>query len=367
MNYFCIPSDYKAETLKQLNILNSNTAHYKVLEVYGQITKEYIFPSGRNNIPSISMEELEEYIKQAHKYGIQFNYLLNGSHMDNSEFTSEGIDRIYSFLHRLDDIEVDSVTITLPPLYEIIKRENFKFKVVVSTINQISNVNLANFYNQQKVSRMVLSENITRDFNRIKAISQNVDCDIEIIINSVCFIDCPYRIFHYDQIAQSSIMQNNIATSYYSNRCFLRRIAEPESYLNIAFIRPEDLKYYEEVGVTHFKVQGRSIIANGDIIKTLESYITHSFEGNLMSLLYCFSKKNYEIYIDNKKLDGFIAPFLKGKNCDGGCGNCFHCKNYFDISCKSNLGANKILKDSLLKNDPYNELLRYPEVKNGTN
>lgn len=361
MNYFCIPADFKLETLKKLHELNCKNDNFQVKELYGQISSDITFPSGRNNIPSVSVSEVKTYIKEVHSYHMEFDYTLNGAHMNNIEFTPGGIKKIVDFFHLLEDIGVDSLTVSLVPLIELVKEYQFNFKIVVSTINQISNVNLATFYDNLGIDRLVIGESINRDLKMIQAIKENVKCDLEAIANSLCSIYCPFRMQHYNQIAQCSTQPNNVADSYYSNRCLARRLDNPVEFMKVAFIRPEDLNYYTQTGCNHFKIQGRGLIQQGDIIRTLEAYMNQSYTGNLLELLNLFGRKTNELYIDNKSLDGFLENYLTMNHCRYGCQGCTCCQSYFEKSCFSNLQRTALIKDSILQHDAFNQITRIKE------
>ncbi len=81
----------------------------------------------------------------------------------------------------------------------------------------------------------------------------------------------------------------------------MKRCESPANLLRMAWIRPEDLKYYTAIGIHYFKIQGRQAALKGDIVKTVQCYMEQSFEGNLMELLDAFSPTNsFQVFIDNK-------------------------------------------------------------------
>ena len=295
---------------------------------------------------------MKTFIKEIHQYGFTFNYVINGATLNNTEFLQHGLHRIISFLKELEDCEIDAVTVSVPSLLEIIEYYGFDFDVVISTINQVNTVDIAQYYESKNVKRIVFSETINRYFKMLKAVIDSCKCDFEIIVNSLCYMNCPLRMYHYNQIAQCAYEKNNVATSYYSNRCFMRRQKNPADYLRNAFIRPEDMKVYEKLGIKYFKIQGRNLIKNADIIRTLKAYFSNSYD-----LLNCFSQSNSTIYIDNKSLNNFIDHFVKSYDCDLGCQTCNHCKNYFELSCRSNIFKNKVIGQTVKEHDPFRKLL----------
>ena len=104
-------------------------------------------------------------------------------------------------------------------------------------------------------------------------------------------------------------------------------------------IRPEDIKAYNEIGLKHFKITGRTG-STEYIIKTISSYLNESYEGNLLGLWKQLesikpgvNEKDVEtLFIDNKKLDGFIDAWSVGRKvCDYEvCGEtCNYCSKFY--------------------------------------
>jgi collagenase-like PrtC family protease len=114
----------------------------------------------------------------------------------------------------------------------------------------------------------------------------------------------------------------------------MKRVEDVSNLMRMNWIRPEDIKYYSEIGINNFKIQGRQAVVNGDIVKTVESYFKESFHGNFMELLDSFSPtNNFKIHMENKKLDGFIKPFVEKDNfCKNDCDSCNYCNKYIEKS-----------------------------------
>ncbi len=62
------------------------------------------------------------------------------------EITKSGLHKIKEFLNRLWDIQVDSMTVSLPSLIEIIKSLNPDIRVKVSAISSVNTPNKALAY-----------------------------------------------------------------------------------------------------------------------------------------------------------------------------------------------------------------------------
>jgi collagenase-like PrtC family protease len=352
MKYFSLPADLKTETIDKYVRLNSLYEDCRVVETYGNIKSGNMLGSGRSidQLPEVDLSSLQDYIHYSRGRGIGFNYTLNTSHMHNREFTRKGIVEIMMFLASLYEAGVRCLTVTLPSVMEIVRhlRESkYDFEIKASAICQITTANRALVYKEMGARRIVADESLNRDFPALKRIMAAFGKHIEVIVNAVCFKDCPYRQFHYNQIASDSIDVSGAASAnYYDHRCLLRRFQNPGNFLKLSWIRPEDLKYYTGLGIQYFKLQGRHTVANGDPARAVECYFKESYEGDLVELLDLFNPtSHFRPSIANEKLAGFIKPFYERENfCKNDCRNCNYCDSF--ASCCLDAGAVEELRRS---------------------
>lgn len=344
MKYFSVPADFNKKTIDGYYKLNNTYSYNCVKETYGQITINNNISSGRLVMPQVDFEKLKDYTEYSQEKGIDFNYTLNGMSMNNMEFTKDGIEQINSLLHQIYNIGIRNITVALPPLIELIKNTNLNFNIKVSTISQINNVNKAIYYKKLGVNRIVVDESINRDFEKLKDIRDSFGENVEVIVNSICNKDCIYRMYHYNQIANDcGKISNNVSIKYYSNRCILWRYENISNILKLCWIRPEDIKYYYDIGIKYFKIQGRHLVSFGNPVKAVECYFNEDFDGNLFELFDLFiSNGSYNLYLDNKKIGDFIKPFVRGKFCDDNCEKCNYC---ISVAQKINLGKQYVFKN----------------------
>ncbi|MFH1563785.1 MAG: hypothetical protein ABIF11_10290, partial [Nitrospirota bacterium] len=142
--------------------------------------------------------------------------------------------------------------------------------------------------------------------------------------------------------------------------CKYMRIANPINFIRAGWIRPEDVHFYEEVGIDSLKIVDRTRPTDA-IALVVESYDKREYNGNLMDLFPSLSRDSFfaggnkiwrgfkyffrpfymnlfsiykfarldpklHVYIDNCALNGFIEHFLK-INCRSlSCKNCGYCE-----------------------------------------
>lgn len=339
MKYFCMPSDFKNETIDQYYEINEKYKNSKILETFGQLAPDTAFGSCRSpaGLPAVDIPVLKKYIAHCHEKGIEFNYVINATCMSNSELTKSGGEKIKDFLKVLEEMGADWVTISLPPLMEIAKHTVPNLKIKASTVCQINSPLKAKFYDELGIKRIVLDEDIYRNFNILQNIRKAYTGDLEIITNSFCVNDCPFKMFHYNSFSHSHT--NRDEGSYYTSRCHSIHIGA-ENYMKLNWIRPEDIHYYSNIGINFFKLQGRTNVYSGQPAKAVGHYIEEKYDGDLISLLELFStEKPLTIAgckIDNRSLDGFFEPFVKKPGfCTKLCNECGYCKAFADKSIAS--------------------------------
>ncbi len=335
MKYYSLPADFKNETIDKYIELNNKYIESQVNETYGNITLDNLYGSGRSidSLPELDLDRLRDYVKYSKDHGIGFNYTLNAPSLKNMEITKSGIDKIKGFFNRLCDMEIDSMTVSLPSLIEIIKSLNPDIRVKVSAISSVNTPNKALAYKQMGVDKIVIEEAVNRDFRTLKNIIKCFDGEAELITNVVCYKNCVYRTFHYNSYIFDSI-QYKSDYKYYLTRCSQRMLNDPTIFMKNSWIRPEDICHYDRIGIHNFKLQGRDIIKNADPARAVEYYFKESFEGNLWELIMMFDKNFIpSVYIDNKKLDGFLDPFIsKDYFCKNMCSECGYCDEYANKS-----------------------------------
>lgn len=341
MKCFSVPADFKLDTIDRLHELNLSSNNSKVIETYGQLTQVQLVNSGRitATLPQVTFKDFEKYVVYAKSKDIHFNYTLNPSCMGNAEFSEEGIREIIYLLKIINDIGVDSLTLTSPQLIELVQSTEMGFKIKASAICEITTPSKSLFYKKMNVERIVVDPDITRDFNSLRRIGEVFGSGVEIIVNNVCYKNCAYKMFHYNHEAHS-IPQNTsqVIKDYFLNRCSMQKAGDVKSSIRLNWIRPEDLKYYMDVGIFHFKIQGRQNILQGDIIKTLKHYFSEEYDGNLFDLITIFAQYNsFQPYVDNKKLDGYVKLFYdKPDFCKDICDSCGYCEYYARKCMESN-------------------------------
>ena len=211
-------------------------------------------------IPKVGKEEVAHFIGETKKRELKFNYLINGTCLDNLEFTKKAYRDISEHIEWIASTGADMVTVTLPFLAEIVKREFPDLRVAVSSFARVQNVHLARIWEEMGADKIILPESISRDFRSLRLIREAVDCELELIANHCCLFQCFLDLHHRNMVSHGSQADHacgGFAPDYCKLACQRLKILKPVELIKSTWIRPEDVSHYEEVGVDCLKLVER--------------------------------------------------------------------------------------------------------------
>ncbi len=364
---FSVAANYDLDLVPELG-------KFPVHEVYGKLPHDVV-GGGRPSYMGTPLDtkKLKAYVLALRKHGIEFNYLLNSSCLGNREWGRRWQQQFMTLMNKLQEMEINRVTVSLPYLMEIIKHRFPKFHVRVGIFAQVDTPSRAQFWEELGADAITLeSYSINRDFQRLCAIRKSVSCKLQLIANHVCLPNCAMQPYHQVGFAHSSDGSRGLFIDTCILHCAQKRLSTPAMFLKSNWIRPEDLGIYEKMGFHSFKLLERGI-PSSELLKRVKSYSIGRCDGNLAELLlsYGFSKApdkerfwgirhffhptqaspkalspilslakqqgmmfasdSNPITIDNQKIP---ADFLEHVSACGGttngCGNCHYCDDLAD-------------------------------------
>ncbi|MDD5773312.1 MAG: U32 family peptidase [bacterium] len=320
------------------NKLIENLSSLPIHNYYAKL-QEDVVGGGRPaaSIPHVTRQKVKEHIKLIHENKALFNYVLNAPCLGNTEYSPSYRKQIFQLLDWLTLIGVDSVTVTIPLLLEWIKKNFPSLKVSVSVFSHVDTINMAKMYENLGADEITITQQFNRDFNFLKSLRKNCKTDFQLIVNNACLFGCPFRRYHSNLNAHSSqIGAKKLPLDYPVMRCTLLRFKYPSEIIRSPWVRPEDLVYYEKIGIDKFKLSGRTNTTEW-ITKTAKAYAGRKSPKNFAELLAVpnaagsmFRKTipgapDVNLVIDNDTLPGFIKHFLN-KSCSSlSCDKCLYC------------------------------------------
>ena len=281
------------------------------------------------NPSMFSKSQFASCLKKIHYRGLKLNYMLDATCIGNQELTIRMQKKIKQLLNWIIDNNIDAVTIAVPYLLEFIKYNYPKLKVYVSIAAGVDALERAEYWDELGADRITLSavSGINRNFKLLRKIRDNITCQLELIANLSCLNECPFWTYHssvFSHISQHSYLEGKSRPDYCLAKCNYIKTRDPVEFIRSGWIRPEDLRYYEELGINRIKL----VTENSDSAKTirvLNAYYNRYYEGNLLDILFDGLKGGSVIYIDNQKLNGFLEYFIN-ENCNQkSCQSCDYC------------------------------------------
>jgi len=359
---FSIPTNWDD---KLVEYLESSDIKGELEDVYGKLALDET-GGGRtaSSLIFVSKKKAALHIKKLQDKGIKFTYLLNTLCMDNLEFTRVGQNKLRALLDWLIGAGVGSVTVANPYIFMWVKKNYPHMSISVSTMCNINSLIRAKFWEDLGADRITFpAPAVNRNFSLIRLFRKNLKCRMQLIANGGCINNCPTFISHAlmnSHASQSWHRCRGYMFDYYNIMCRLRRLENPVLFIKSDWIRPEDLPYYENLGIDSIKLIDRRLPTDA-IIKIITAYHNREHKGNLLDILPLFKGSSFhadkslrkkifyltlpftmmnpvkilkfsklfsdiDVIIDNAKLGNFIKNMPKDCN-TGSCGNCRYCED----------------------------------------
>lgn len=344
----CVPTTFEdsfLERLKELNEKYRDRGAY-VYEVYGSFKFSTLGTGWPATVlPEIDEERFAKHVERAHELGIRFAYALNPVCMNLAEYTEHGREALNNLLRKLSELRVDTLIIAIPYLIEYVAKNFPEFEINASSLCYIDSLNRAIMYEKLGASRLTLCEDINKCFRLLRLIRKHCRAKLEIIANNGCLLRCPFRTYHNTITAHISQcpIEDLVGFTYKPYplmRCTLQRLSDPKEIVKAPWIRPEDIKYYAQIGIDYIKIAGRGLPSD-DLLKLIEAYLSGRYDGDIYALIdNSYLHFRWDIFdldaeplpplkisIDNRMLDGWYEFFVKNDPpCLIGCDNCNYCE-----------------------------------------
>ena len=234
----------------------------------------------RANAKNFTLKEIKEGVKFAHEHGVKVYVTVN------IVFHNDDVNGLEDYLKELDEIGVDAVIFSDPLVIDIVRNNNLKLELHLSTQASILNRDAAKYYVNKGVSRIVLARECSKE--DIKDIIKTSGCEVECFIHgAMC----------------TNISGRCVLSNYFTNRdanrggcCQVCRfnfnlkgdgkvVSDGDNFS----IAPKDLSLFDyvkdmiEIGVTSFKLEGRmrSVYYTSTLISVYRKLIDMYLSGNV--------------------------------------------------------------------------------------
>lgn len=263
--------------MKKIELLSpaGDLERLKVTLLYGADAvyiggKQY---SLRANATNFSIDEIKEGCDFAHKLGKKVYLTLN------IVFHNEDIEGLYQYIDDVVSCGIDAFIVSDPFIISYIKEKYPNVEVHVSTQSSISNYLSVSYLKEEKVDRVVLARELSK--NEIKEIIDKTGIDIEVFIHGAmctCFSG---------RCALSNYVTNRDANrGGCSQVCRFSFDTESDSSFTLATKDLNMARYIPDlidIGVASLKVEGRmrSLYYLATVIGTYRKIIDLYYDGVL--------------------------------------------------------------------------------------
>ncbi len=285
-----------------------------VSDVYGVMADGGPVGHGRsrNSVVAISKERAVEFRSFLKHNGLRFIYLLNAPfRFEGNAEQKQSLDSYLGWI--IEDLDPDAVMIASHELMRYVRAINEQTPIHISTIAGVRNKKDLVKYLDIVPSRVVLHHDTGKELETLLELVQfclSEGIEIELMATESCLFHCPDRQNHYESLAHGR------EDKPFHSVCNAKKLSHPREFLmSGGTIRPEDIEIYEDIGIHHFKITGRSKPADWlpDVVR---AYKIREYRGNLIRLLGIDPLIHAEdwIYIENSALSGFTKELLGAKS-----------------------------------------------------
>lgn len=350
--------NFDSALIDGVSSLNIAIADGIIAEFYGSIrTHAWLTARPAFRLPELTLSELAEYIARCTTNGIRFNYTLNSPYIGSKREIDSRRAEIEDTVRAVIDCGVTTITVATPLMAEIVRKISTSIGLNVSTIAHIDTVTQIkawkDHYDVNCVCGNLLKNRSVRFLKNAAAFCNKNGIAYELLVNEFCGVGlggtssgathCIYRDSCYIYHGENETVEDDLLLQQYPmSRCISSR-AKPEAWIKLFFIRPEDIYRYLSIGISHYKITGRTG-TTGYLLSVAKAYMLRQWQGNLLHLW-----KNLEtitsgcdefefvptVNIDNPKLDALLDWWFDkpSRECANElCGEtCKYCDKFFPI------------------------------------
>ena len=290
---FSVGNTWDLGLLDFIEEMNSSHENTCVTSLFGN-TKLSPLANARSRcrLKHISPKDLKIFIDQAHRIGLEINWTMNSPCLGDIDAFLKlwNGDRLREkTLSFLQEYSIDRVTIAHPLLIRLLR--DWKIPINVSTILNVTETSKLAWFVKHNVGRICVPIGKNRDLIWLQEFVEEGQSFIspiepELIVNEFCHLgkygNCE------GLFRQSCYLMGThnfgISDPWYPRAlCTDIRGKDPVSWLQANWILPQHLKFYKAIGVTKFKITGRTH-PTSFMKKVLPFYMDESFDGNLLDL-----------------------------------------------------------------------------------
>ncbi|MBQ9142786.1 MAG: hypothetical protein IJX63_13515 [Lachnospiraceae bacterium] len=224
---------------------------YKIGSVYGTIPGA-IWNGGRSVFGISPKSDVEKIVKSYNDRGIPARFTWTNSLLEKKHVH----DTYCNMIMRVADNGMNQVLVNRDCLEEYLRKEYPGYKVISSTTKRMTDLTGLTEELQKDYYLVVLDYDLNHDERVLSQLQPYAD-KIEILVNEICYPNCPKRTEHYQDEAKAQLEYDILSKFQCPNKA-TPRVFE-ECMKRPAFISNEQIGEYIEKGYVNFKIVGRGL------------------------------------------------------------------------------------------------------------
>ncbi len=251
-------------------------------------------PNGRNDqlsakqfLPFEAQQRQIEDLGRLSKEGISLNLLLNGNCYGKDSLSRKFYNDLGDTVDYLkESFTLTSTTTTSPMIAKFIK-DNFPDLEVRASVNMRIGTPEGMDYLAHLFDGYYMQREYNRDFKRIKLLKRWSDDNgkkLYLLANSGCLNFCSAQTFHDNLVSHEKELAQMDNAYVFHGMCheYLKEEKHYKALIeNTNFIRPEDIRLYEE----YFTAAKLATRVSRNPAHILRSYIAEKYVGNILDIL----------------------------------------------------------------------------------
>jgi len=280
---FSLGFNHDPRLIQGLKVLNDiYGARAQVDEVFGALPDAPL-PSARpsSRLPRITWTEFAEQVQRLRDADIAYNYLFNTASTPKFGVVPE----LRDYLFRLRDAGVTRLTVGTPALCRLVREMMPGFHLTISITHGIDSVVKLMDAEEAGPDALYLQPvTVNRNFALLRQLVFTARCECRLYANVSCISGCPVVDQHYRLFA--SQLHTNVArvNDLFYAGCSMVKISDPVEWIQMPWIRPEDVPVYAKEGIRHFKLSDR--LASTDVLLMIaEHYLKGKSPEDMFPLI----------------------------------------------------------------------------------
>lgn len=288
-----IPDNNDPELVEVVSKLITKSSNHTISEIYGKPTTNKIIGSGRANIffDNLTRESLVKRVTEFQQLGLEYNYCLNGI-LPRARIL-ENRNKIIEELEWLESSPINKITTANYELVRLAEKYAPSVDVAISFFAKVDNKKRFEQWARLSNVKSVNTDRITYRnlvlLEELAELGRVTDTEVRVIANLGCMSDCIRTEEHAIMKDMASVDRESLHYAPCTFYCMKYLLENPEEFLKLPIIRPEDLDKYDEISVDSVKLVDRTQTTSW-IEKVVGHYLDGSYKGNILELTCNFTR-----------------------------------------------------------------------------